>query len=142
GPGADRGARLLAQRRVGLVADDDRVGARDGAGVAHEPLVGLDRDRAVGPVLPLEQRRRDALLVAAVAQLAEELVDEVAAVGQDQDAAGARGLDEAERGDGLAGPGRVLEPEALGGVGVLGLLAELLLVLEPLALVLLLVPVG
>ena len=63
--------------------------------------------------------------VAAVAQLAVELVDEVAAVGEDQDAAGARGLDEAERGDGLAGAGRVLEPEALGGVRVLGRLGEL-----------------
>ena len=41
-------------------------------------------------------------------------------MGEDQDAAGARGLDEAQRGDGLAGAGRVLEPEALGGVGVLG----------------------
>ena len=111
------------------------------AGVAHEPLVGLDRDRAVGAVLVAEQRRRDALAVAAVAQLAEELVDEVAAVGEDQHAAGARGLDEAERGDGLAGAGRVLEPEALGGVGVLGLLGELLLVLGDLG-VLVLVPVG
>ena len=81
------------------------------------------------------------LRVAAVAQLAEELVDEVAAVREDQHAAGARGLDEAERGDGLAGAGRVLEPEALGGVGVLGLLGELLLVLGALG-VLLLVPVG
>ena len=79
---------------------------------------------------PPQQRRRDPLAVAAVAQLAEELVDEVAPVGEDQHAAGARRLDEAERGDGLAGAGRVLEPEALGGVGVLGLLAELLLVLR------------
>ena len=108
-----------------LVADDDRVGAGDLAGVAHEPLVGLDGDRAVGGVLPVEQRPADALAVAAVAQLAVELVDEVAAVGEDQDAAGARGLDEAERGDRLAGAGRVLEPEALGRVGVLGLLGQL-----------------
>ena len=41
-------------------------------------------------------------------------------MGEDQDAAGARGLDEAHRGDGLAGAGRVLEPEALGGVGIVG----------------------
>ena len=33
-------------------------------------------------------------------------------MGEDQDPAGARGLDEAERGDGLAGAGGVLEPEA------------------------------
>ena len=39
-------------------------------------------------------------------------------MGEDQDAAGARGLDEAERGHGLAGAGGVLEPEAAGGVGV------------------------
>ena len=116
-PAADRGAGLLAQRGVRLVADDDRVGVGDLAGVAHEPLVGLDRDRAVrrGPC-PSSSGRRDAVGVAAVAQLAVELVDEVAAVGEDQDAAGARGLDEAERGDRLAGAGGVLEPEALGGV--------------------------
>ena len=35
------------------------------------------------------------------------------------------GLDEAQRGDGLAGAGRVLEPEALVGVGILGRLVEL-----------------
>ena len=68
-----------------LVADHDRVGVGDPAGVAHEPLVGLDRDRPVGRVVAVEQRRVDAVAVAAVAQLAVELVDEVAAVGQDQD---------------------------------------------------------
>ena len=122
GPRADRRRRLLAQRGVRLVADDDRVGVGDAPGVADEPLVGLDGDRAVGAVGAgaVEQRRRLAVAVAAVVQLAEELVDEVAAVGEDQDAAGARGLDEAHRGDGLAGAGRVLEPEALVGVGVVG----------------------
>ncbi len=121
-PLADRGARLLAERGVRLVADHDRVGVRDVAGVADEPLVGLDRDRAPRRrrLVLAEQRRRDALPVAAVGQLADELVDEVAAVGEDQHAAGARRLDEAERGDGLAGAGRVLEPEAAGGVGVVG----------------------
>ena len=58
-------------------------------------------------------------------------------MGEDQHAAGLRGLDEAERGDRLAGAGRVLEPEALGRVGVLGLLGERLLlvlvVLDPVA---------
>ena len=49
GPGADRRRGLLAQRGVGLVADDDRVGVGDVAGVADEPLVGLDGDRAVAP---------------------------------------------------------------------------------------------
>src|SRR6185312_12649615 len=121
-PGADRRRGLLAQRGVRLVADDDGVGVRDASGVAHEPLVGLDGDRTVGGVVAVEQRRADAVAIAAVAQLAVELVDEVAAVGEDEDAAGARRLHEAQGGDGLARARGVLEPEALGGVGVLGLL--------------------
>ncbi len=119
-PVADAGAGLLAERGVGLVADHDRVGVGDLAGVADEPLVGLDGDRPVGVVLALQQRRREPVGVAAVGDLADELVDEVAAVGEDQDAAGPRGLDEADRGDGLAGAGRVLEPEAATGVGIIG----------------------
>ena len=129
GPVADAGAGLLAERGVGLVADHDRVGVGDAAGVADEPLVGLDRDRPVRVVGAVEQRRREPLLVAAVGDLADELVDEVAAVGEDQDAAGARGVDEADRGDGLAGAGRVLEPEAAVGAGILGRLGDDLLVL-------------
>ena len=46
-------------------------------------------------------------------------------MGEDQHAAGARGLDEAERRHRLAGSGGVLEPEPLGRVGVLGLLIKL-----------------
>jgi hypothetical protein len=46
-------------------------------------------------------------------------------MGEDQHPAGSRGLDEPQRRDGLAGSGRVLEPEPLGGVGVLRLLFEL-----------------
>ena len=57
GPVADAGAGLLAERGVGLVADHDRVGVGDPAGVADEPLVGLDRDRAVGVIGAVEQRR-------------------------------------------------------------------------------------
>ena len=117
---ADAGAGLLAERGVRLVADHDRVGVGDAVGVADEPLVGLDGDRAVGVVRAVQQRRREAVLVAAVGDLADELVDEVAAVGEDQDPAGARGLDEAERGDGLAGAGRVLEPEAAAAPGSSG----------------------
>ncbi len=45
-------------------------------------------------------------------------------MGEDQDAAGPRGLDEADRGDRLAGAGRVLEPEAALGAGVLGRLLD------------------
>ena len=74
---------------------------------------------------------RDPLGVAAVAQLAVELVDEVAAVGEDQQAAGAGGLGEAERGDRLAGAGRVLEPEALRGVGIVGGLGDVLVRVRP-----------
>ncbi len=129
-PLADRSGGLLAESSVSLVADDDRVGVGDLARVADEPLVGLDRHRAVGAVVALEQSGRDPVAVAAVAQLAVELVDQVAAVGEDEDAAGARGLDEAERGDSLAGPGGVLEPEALAGVRVLRRFAELLRVVS------------
>ena len=128
-PGADAGAGLLAERGVGLVADHDRVGVGDAARVAHEPLVGLDGDRAVGMVGAVQQRRREPLAVAAVGDLADELVDQVAAVGEDEDAAGARGLDEAHRGDRLAGAGGVLEPEASVGARVLGHLVGDVLVL-------------
>ena len=86
--------------------------------------------------LPSSSGAADAVAVAAVAQLAVELVDEVAAVGEDQHAAGARGLDEPERGDRLAGAGRVLEPEAAVGVGVLRGLVELDVLVELVALVL------
>ena len=43
---------------------------------------------------------------------------------EDQHPAGLRGLDEAECRDRLSGARRVLEPEALGCVGILGLLGE------------------
>ena len=125
---ADAGARLLAERGVGLVADHDRVRVRDLLRVADEPLVGLDRDRAVGVVVLAEKRRRQAVLVAAVRDLADELVDEVPAVGEDQDAAGARRLDESDGGDGLAGARRVLEPEPPRLAGVLGRLGNHVLV--------------
>ena len=85
---------------------------------------------------PFSSGTADALGVAAVAQLAVELVDEVAPVGEDQHPARLRRLHESQRRDGLAGAGRVLEPEALGGVGILGLLGERLLlvvVLDPVA---------
>jgi hypothetical protein len=118
-PVADAAARLLAERGVGLVADHDRVGVGDATGVAHEPLVGLDRHRAVGVIGAVEQGRREPLLVPAVGDLADELVDEVAAVGEDQHASRARGLDEADGGDGLAGAGGVLEPKAAAGARIL-----------------------
>ena len=129
GPGADAGAGLLAEGGVRLVADHDRVGVGDPLVVADEPLVGLDRDRAFGVVAFVEQRRAQALLVPAVGDLADELVDQVAAVGEDQHAAGAGRLDETDRGDRLAGAGRVLEPEATLGARVVRRLGDRRLVL-------------
>ena len=128
GPGADRAGRLLAERGVGLVADHDGVRRRDAARVADEPLVGLDGDWPVGlALLAVEQRGRDSLGVAAVAQLAVELVDEVPAVREDQHPTRAGRLDEAHGRDRLAGAGRVLEPEALVGVRVVrGALGDIL----------------
>ena len=41
---------------MGLVADDDRVGVGDLARVAHEPLVGLDGDRALDGRAPCRAR--------------------------------------------------------------------------------------
>jgi hypothetical protein len=82
-PVADAGARFLAQGGVCLVADHDRVGAGDPLLVADEPLVGLNRDRPVGVVAAVEQRRPQPLLVAAGGDLTDELVDQVAAVGED-----------------------------------------------------------
>ena len=113
-----------------LVADDDRVGVGDSARIADEPLVGLDGDRAVWMIGAVEQRRRESFGVAAVGDLADELVDEVSTVSEDQDAAGAGCLDEADGGDGLAGAGRVLEPEAPAGARVLGSLLDGLATLE------------
>ena len=49
-------------------------------------------------------------------------------MGEDQHPAGPRGLDEADRGDRLAGAGRVLEPEAARGAGILGSLRDRVLV--------------
>src|SRR3712207_6961244 len=62
----------------------------------HDALPIFDRHRAVGVVLVAQQGRRDPLGVAAVAQLAVELVDEVAPVREDEHAAGARALDRSE----------------------------------------------
>ena len=67
----------------------------------------------------------DPVAVTAVAQLAVELVNQVAAVGEDQDAAGAGAFDEAERGHRLARAGRMLEPEPSVGIGVLRSFLEL-----------------
>ena len=111
---ADRRGGLLAERSVRLVADHELVGgARDLVDVTGEPGVGLDRDR-VRPrdLVPGEDHVGEALAVTVVGELAPELVDEQAAVGQDQHAFGACGLDEAGGRDRLAGGGRVAEAVA------------------------------
>ncbi len=97
-----------------LVADHELVrGARDLADVAREPGVGLDRDRVRPPRRrALEDRVGEPVGVAVLGQVAPELVDEQPAVGEDQDALGARRLDEAGGGDRLAGGGRVAEAVA------------------------------
>ena len=101
---ADRRARLLAERRVRLVADHELVGlARERVGVPREPGVRLDRDRvAAERLLAALDRVGEAVAVALGGQVALELRDEQAAVGEDEDPERARGLDEAGRGDRLA----------------------------------------
>src|SRR5262249_58455489 len=87
--------------------------------VAREPRVGLNghgcallRRRA------LEDRVLEAVAVALGLQLAVELRDEQPAVGQDQDAEGARRLDEAGGRDRLARGGGVTEAIAAARAGV------------------------
>ena len=119
---ADRRRGLLAERGVRLVADHELVRvAGDLADVAREPRVGLDRDRVrvARRGVPLEDRVVEAAAVAVVGQLAPELVDEQAAVREDQDAFGAGGLDEAGGGDRLARRGRVAEAVAADRAGIL-----------------------
>ena len=88
--------------------------------MAHEPLVSLNRHWAaeIDPFVA-EQRARNAIGIAARTDLLVELVDEVAAVGKNKNSAGPRGINEAHRGDRLAGAGGVLEPEALVGIRVI-----------------------
>ena len=104
-----------------LVADDELVGvARDLVDVPCEPRVGLDRDRVRRPRRRVAREHRvvEAVAVAVLGQVATELVDEQAAVREDQDALGARRLDEAGRSDRLAGCGRVAEAVAADRAGI------------------------
>jgi hypothetical protein len=105
---------------VGLVADHELVRvARERVGVPREPRVGLDRDRVRSRrCLAALDRVREAVAVALGRQVVLELADEQAAVGEDQDAERACGLDEAGGGDGLAGCGRVAEAIAADGAGI------------------------
>ena len=79
----------------------------------REPGVGLDRDRVTAQrLLPRLDEVGEAVAVALGRQIALELRDEQAAVGEDQDPERAGGLDEAGGGDRLAGGGRMAEPVA------------------------------
>ena len=122
GQAPDRGRGLLAQRRVGLIADHHAVHVGlQLRGVLDEPGIGVDRERRrVGRAIADQHGLVQPRAVALLGEVARELVDQQPAVGEDQDAGGAGGIDEAGRGDGLAGRGRVLEPVAAPGAGVVG----------------------
>ena len=79
-------------------------------------MIGFESRGAVCPSRIASWKR---LAVAVVGQLAPELVDEQAAVREDQDALGAGGLDEAGGGDRLARGGRVAEAVAADRAGIL-----------------------
>jgi hypothetical protein len=117
---ADRRRRLLAERGVRLVADDELVRvAVDRLDVSCEPRVRLDRERRLVRRLPAAlDDVAEAVAVALGLEVALELGDEEAAVGEDQHAERARRLDEAGGRDRLAGRGRVAEAVAADGAGV------------------------
>ena len=78
-------------------------------------VIGLSRRRAsLRPSSASVKRSR----VALGREIARELGDEEPAVGEDQDAEVARGLDEAGGGDRLAGRRRMAEAESADGAGV------------------------
>ena len=84
----DRRGRALAEGGVGLVADDHAVGVRVDVGrVLDEPGVRLDRDRGLPrETLALLDRADQARAVPLLLEVAHELIDEQAAVGQDEHA--------------------------------------------------------
>src|SRR5207302_7177155 len=79
-----------------------------------KPRVGLDRERIATAerFLPALDRRREAVAVPLVGEVALELRDEQPAVCEDEDAECARCFDEARRGDRLSRRGRMTEPVA------------------------------
>jgi hypothetical protein len=89
---------------VSLVRDHEVVRLRvQVAPVAREPGVGLDRERVgLWGFLAAFDCIDDPVAVALGGQVAVELGDEQAAVGEDEDAERARGLDEPGGGDRLA----------------------------------------
>ncbi len=112
--GAYRGARLLAERGVCLVAEDEVVRRSIELGaVSREPRVRLDRQR----VLPERCRSREhgvreAVAVALGCEVTLELRDKEASVGEDQDAERARCIHEPGCRDRLPGRRRMAEPVA------------------------------
>ena len=110
---ADRLRRLLAERRVRLVGDHEVVRvARDLVVVPREPRVRLDRDRVLSRrLLATHDRVGETIAVALLGEVAVELLNEEAAVREDQHAERARGFDEARGRDRLAGRRRVAEAE-------------------------------
>ena len=116
----DGGARLVAERGVRLVADDQLVRlARERVDVAREPRVRLNRDRVLAERLAVAQDGVvQALAVALRGQVGRELVHEQAPVREDEDAHRPGGLDEAGGGDRLPGGRRVAEAEAPDSAGV------------------------
>ena len=133
GEAPDRRTRLLAERRVRLVADHELVRLpRDRVDVAGEPGVGLDRDRiAAQRLLPGLDRVGEAVAVPLRRQVVAELGDEEAAMGEDQDSERARGLDEPGGCDRLPRGRRMAEAIAALGARVLTLVLrrQLLVVL-------------
>ncbi len=88
--------------------------------MAREPGVGLDRDRiAAQRLLAGLDEIGEAVAVALGRQIALELGDEQAAVGQDQDSERTGGLDEACRRNRLARRGRMAEAVAANGARIL-----------------------
>ncbi len=130
GEAADRRARLFAERRVRLVADDELVGGtRKRVDVAREPGIGLDRQRVLlQRLLALEDGWTQPAAVALRRQVAVELVDQQPPVREDEHAHRPGGLDEAGRGDRLAGGGGVAEAVSAHGADVV-IDAELLALL-------------
>ena len=108
----------LLQESAPIVLEDDHGSIIDGEIVIATPR-GLDFDALQLRLHPAASR---------VAKLAVELVHQVAAMGQDQNPAGPRGLDEADGGDRLAGARRMLEPESALRSRVLRRLLDRLLV--------------
>ena len=94
-----------------LIADDHRIGAGNPPGVSNEPLVGLDRYRSTIAIFIAKHWWRQSLSITTIAKLAFELLNKVAAMGQDQNATGSRRINETDCRDALTSASRMFEPE-------------------------------